>query len=229
MRRQSAVVLIPALLWAAPVPAGMIEDCVQSADRGLQITACTDAIASGEWEGPGLAWAHGNRGNAWAAEGDAAKAIEDYTTALDLDPDFAMSWHNRGLIFAALGDYARAIADYDEAIARDPDFAAAWGSRGVARRETGQLAAALIDLDRAIALAPETARHYQNRANVRCTLGRAEGAAEDRLMAIRLGHFEPSLVQRVLRDKGYYGGEVSGVFDDASIEALREWSRKGCN
>lgn len=227
MRRVQAIVLI-LLLVPGLARAGVIEDCVQSADRPLQIQACTEAIESGRWEGADLAWAYGNRANGWLSLGDTAKALEDYTAALDLDPDFALSWHNRGLVHAALGDYPSAIADYSAAIARDPEFAAAWGSRGVARREQGLLNEALIDLDRAIALAPETARHYQNRANVRCALGVINGAVEDRVAAIRLGYFPAELVQRVLKDKGYYDGEVSGDFDDASIEALRRWTAAGC-
>lgn len=229
MRRPLAAALALFLLEPAPLSAGMVEDCVQSADRELQVAACTEAIESGQWEGAELAWAYGNRGNAWAALRDPAKAVADYTQALDLDPGFAMTWHNRGLVFAALGDWRRAIDDYDQALERDPAFGTAWGSRGVAWRETGELERALGDLDRAIELEPDVARHYQNRANVRCALGQVDGAVEDRMAAIRLGHFDAELVQSVLKEKGYYDGPIDGVFGAGSVKALRAWSEKGCD
>lgn len=228
MRQFAVPVFALSLALPSPAGAGMIEDCVQSADRELQVAACTEAIESGRWEGHGLAWAYGNRGNAWQALRDPANAVADYSKALELDPGFAMTWHNRGLVFAALGDFARAIADYDQALERDPAFGPAWGSRGVAHREIGQLEQALGDLDRAIELEPQAARHYQNRANVRCALGNAEGAVADRVMAVRLGYFTAELVQSVLKEKGFYDGPIDGVFGEASVVALRKWSAAGC-
>lgn len=229
MRRPLAAALALAALAPGPLSAGLVEDCVQSADRQLQIEACTEAIDSGRWEGEALAWAYGNRGNAWQALRDPAKAVADYSRAIDLHPEFALTWHNRGLVFAALGDHRRAIEDYTKAIELDPELATAWGSRGVAHRELGEHEAALADLNRAIELDPEGARHYQNRANVRCALGEVDGAVEDRLEAIRLGHFSPELVQGVLKDKGYYSGPVDGAFGAASVRALRAWTEDGCD
>lgn len=220
--------MIALLLSPAPAAAGVIEDCVQSADRALQIAACTQAIDSGRWEGPELAWAYGNRGNAYQAQRDAANAVADYTRALELDPEVALTWHNRGLVFAALGDFERALADYDQALARDPAFGAAWGSRGVANRELGRHEAALGDLDRAIELDPNGARHYQNRANVRCALGDIEGSVADRVAAIGKGFFTADLVQRVLKEKGFYSGPVDGIFGEASVVALKDWTAGGC-
>ena len=229
MRRPFAAALTLCALSAGQAGAGMVEDCLQSADAELQVSACSEAIDSGRWEGEGLAWAYGNRGNAHAALRQPAKALSDYSTAIDLDPDFALSWHNRGLVFAALGDQERALDDFTEAVQVDPDLATAWGSRGVALRELGRYEEALDDLDRAIELDPDTARHYQNRANVRCALGQVEGSVEDRLTAIRRGHFSPELVQRVLAGKGYYDGPVDGAFGRGSVDALRAWTEAGCD
>lgn len=229
MRRPFAAALTLCALAAGPGRAGVVEDCLQSANAELQVTACTEAIDSGRWEGEGLAWAYGNRGNAYAALREPAKALSDYSAAIDLDPGFALSWHNRGLVFAALGDQERALDDFTEAVQVDPELATAWGSRGVALRELGRHEEALDDLNRAIELDPAGARHYQNRANVRCALGQVDGAVEDRLTAIRLGHFSAELVQRVLAGKGYYSGPVDGAFGRGSVEALRAWTEAGCD
>ena len=58
-----AVVLFVSSL-AAPARAGMVEDCGQEHDLDLQISGCTAAIRSGQWQGKNLAAAYSNR--CWA-------------------------------------------------------------------------------------------------------------------------------------------------------------------
>ncbi len=53
------------------------------------------------------------------------EAIEDYTKAIHLDPDFALAYNNRGVVYHNLEKYDEAIEDYTEAIRLDPDLALA--------------------------------------------------------------------------------------------------------
>ena len=52
------------------------------------------------------------RGNVYGERGDLARAIEDYTQALSLDPDNAYAHFNRGGAYKLLNDRARARADF---------------------------------------------------------------------------------------------------------------------
>ena len=45
-----------------------------------------------------------------------ALAIDEYTTAIQLDPDYAGAYYDRGIAYSNLGQHQRAIEDYDQAI-----------------------------------------------------------------------------------------------------------------
>ena len=94
------------------------------------------------------------QGNFLLMLGQAEKAIEAYSHAIELKPDF-MAYNNRG----------RAIQDYDKAIALKPDYAEAYNNRGVAYEAKGDLGQAIQDYDKAIALKPDYAEAYSNRGN----------------------------------------------------------------
>ena len=57
-------------------------------------------------------------------------AIQDYTEAIRLDPQYAIAYYTRGYAYYDLGQYERAIQDYDEAIRLNPQYANAYYNRG---------------------------------------------------------------------------------------------------
>ena len=59
-------------------------------------------------------------------------AIDNYTKAIKIDPDYVKAYYNRGLAYKELENYKNAIADYTRAIKIDPDFANAYDGRGTA-------------------------------------------------------------------------------------------------
>jgi tetratricopeptide (TPR) repeat protein len=48
-------------------------------------------------------------------------AIEDYSTAIEINPDFFIAYHNRGHAYTLFGKYAEAVADFERAIQLKPD------------------------------------------------------------------------------------------------------------
>ena len=96
------------------------------------------------------------------------RAIADYTTAIQLKPDFAEAYNDRGFAYYLKGDAERAIADYTRAIELRPNYPMAYNSRGVAYMAHGYGAAkSVLDFDRAIELKPDFRYAYINRANAR--------------------------------------------------------------
>ena len=65
-------------------------------------------------------------------------AIEDYTRAIELDPEDAGFYINRGIAYGASGNLSPAIRDLDEAIRLRPEDAIAYYNRGTAYSEMGE-------------------------------------------------------------------------------------------
>jgi hypothetical protein len=89
---------------------------------------------------PRSAIAHRERGRAKAGNMDFAGAIEDFTRAVELNPDDASAWLFRGNLHESLAwpvesesfpdAKGRALMDYNEALKRRPEFASGLIARG---------------------------------------------------------------------------------------------------
>ncbi len=83
-----------------------------AAERGQideAIAHYTRAIESTVWRERHMAYL--SRGNALAGQGNYRQAINDYSAAIQLRPDYAEAWINRGLAFAELAQREQALAD----------------------------------------------------------------------------------------------------------------------
>src|SRR5262249_2075391 len=129
-------------------------------------------------------------GNARMQAGEYALAIEDFNTALRLDPKSADAYHSRGLAYLQLGEHDRAIADLSEAIQLNPTDFRAYFNRGLMYSRTGDYERALADFGEAIRLNPNYAKAYLARSRVYLKMGDAAKADADRQKAFEL---DPSL------------------------------------
>ena len=68
-------------------------------------------------------------------KGEIELAIQNYDTAMKLDPSFAYAYNNRGIIYYEREDYDLAIIDYTKAIELRPDLVHPYNNRN--RTETG--------------------------------------------------------------------------------------------
>jgi tetratricopeptide (TPR) repeat protein len=80
---------------------------------------------------------HFQQGRRHYSKGHYKAAIEQYSAAIKLDPEFTHAYIARGGVFGALEDYPAAIEDYTAAIALNPELAGAYGGRGLARFRNG--------------------------------------------------------------------------------------------
>lgn len=110
--------------------------------------------------------AHANRGAAWAAKNEAHKAIEDFSTAVRLDPSIPSNYQNRARLLVQLNQYPQAIADLNKFISIVPDDPSAFISRGMARHFSGEHDDAIADFNTAIKLAPKESYAYVCRGSV---------------------------------------------------------------
>ena len=117
---------------------------------------------------------------------DYAGQIGDYTSAIQLNPQYADAFNNRGFARFNLGDMDGAIADYDAAIWLNPHFTIAFVNRGNAYARKGNLAQAAADYSSAIQLSPSDDRIYFSRAVTRFSSGDIDGAIADYNSVIQL-------------------------------------------
>ncbi len=88
---------------------------------------------------------HNNRGLAYREEGDFGRAIEAFTKAIELNPNYAVAYNNRGLAYNNVGEFDRAITDYTKAIELKPDFVEAYNHRYDAYYAKGNCDRAIIE------------------------------------------------------------------------------------
>jgi hypothetical protein len=127
-----------------------------------------------------------NRGVSYDALGQRQNAVNDYTKAIQLDPNYAAAYKNRGVSYANLSQRQNAIDDYTKAIQLDPNYAAAYNNRGVSYGNLGQHQNAVNDYTKAIQLDPNYAAAYNNRGVSYRELGDYASAGSDDAKACSL-------------------------------------------
>jgi tetratricopeptide (TPR) repeat protein len=118
--------------------------------------------------------------------GDMKGAIEEYSEALRLHPNFAEVYYKRGLSRNQLGDLKGAIADYSQAISINSSYAGIYNHRGLARHDLGDTKGAIEDFNQALILNPKFPEAYQNRGMTRNRLGDKQVAITDLKTAANL-------------------------------------------
>lgn len=101
-----------------------------------------------------------------------AEALEDFDSALVLEPGAAEPWLLRARALARLGDPAAAARDLQEALRLEPRHFGALLALSELQEERGDLAGALRSLDAALALHPKMPGGEERRRELR---RRAEG------------------------------------------------------
>ena len=163
----------------------------------LLIAACGGGPEGEEWQ------LRSNAGVQLYSEGNLVEAEIEFSEAIRLNPESAMSFNNRGLVRSFQGRFDLAKADFDEALRLDPLLGMAFNNRGFANLNLGDFTKAVDDYDEAIRLnklEPQTANPvtslgpreqrlanaYLNRANAFTQLTRFQDAVTDLSEAIRV-------------------------------------------
>ena len=85
---------------------------VQQGDAAAAIEILNGIVDSGEKVEPkNMASVYNMRGMCYAAKTENEKALEDFTKALELDPEMAEAYGNRAFIWQAMGDEEKAKED----------------------------------------------------------------------------------------------------------------------
>jgi protein O-mannosyl-transferase len=106
--------------------------------------------------------AHNSLGNAYLDLRQVDKAIDQYQTAIAIDPDYAMSHYNLGVGLAATGRLDQAMEEYETAVRLQPTHALAHNNLGNALLAYGRLATAMDHCQEALRIDPQFAEAHYN-------------------------------------------------------------------
>jgi len=137
---------------------------------------------------PYSARAHASMGLALGRENRLFEALEQYKTAVRMDPNYPQLdavFNNMGKCLAGLGMYDEAVKMYDAAIRHNPLCMEAYGNMGAAYYKTGRFAEAIEVLARAEKLDPGFSSVHLGLAMSYTRLGRHEAALDEARLAYR--------------------------------------------
>lgn len=146
-----------------------------------------------------------------------AKAIEDYTNGVKLDPKLAEARINRGAAFASIGRFDEALNDLNEGLKQEPDNSNAYLNRSLIFSIKGQHAKAVNDQNEYLKRKPNANPDmYYERGLSLMALGRAQEAADSFTEAIKRNRTQPIYFRE--RAKAYKAlGDVSRSNADADM------------
>ena len=105
------------------------------------------------------------------------KAIECYSRALEINPNYAKVWYNKGNALSKLGRHEEAIECYDRVLEINQNFAA-WYNKGVVLGELGRYEEEIECYDKALEINPNFAGALNNKGVALSKLRRYEEAIE---------------------------------------------------
>jgi tetratricopeptide (TPR) repeat protein len=109
---------------------------------------------------------HLGRGVEYGDLGKPQEAIQDFTRALELNPDIQDAYKMRGSLYAQSGQIDKAIADLEKYLRFDSLDAVSWNNLAMIHMQYGRLPQALDAFTRTIAIKPDAAISYQNRSKI---------------------------------------------------------------
>jgi tetratricopeptide (TPR) repeat protein len=152
-----------------------------SASDDQQISGCTVLLREGGYPRETQAAQFYNRGQAYGRKGQSDRAIEDFTQAIRLKPNYASAYVSRGRQYVLKGQDDRAIQDFNQAIKVEPNPSDnfAFYNRAGAYHRKNQIDRAIQDYDYAIRVDPDDASALYYRGNAKLGKGDSAGGNAD--------------------------------------------------
>lgn len=104
---------------------------------------------------------HFYQGIEYRRQENGASAIEEFTKAIEIDPDYYFAYYNRARVHCENGELVSCLADYDRAMELRPDNVYWTIERGFLYWQLGDQEKAIVDLEKAQELG--VPREYRER------------------------------------------------------------------
>ena len=106
---------------------------------------------------------YNNRGEVYLRDGKVDKAIDDFNTAVKLQPELAAAHNNRGIAYNKKGKIDKALNNYNTAIRLNPEFAEVYNNLGNIYDDKGDFDKAIVNFNTAIKFKSDFVDAYVNR------------------------------------------------------------------
>lgn len=117
-------------------------------------------------------------------KGEYKEAVDNFTQAIVLDPNYIEAYNNRGLSYDRLNENFKAIEDYSMAILLDDKFTTAYINRGHTYQNIGKHNIAIKDFNKVLSISPRASQAYNSRGKTYAIQKRNDIAIEDFSSAI---------------------------------------------
>ena len=154
-----------------------------------------------------------------------SEAIEAYSRALQLKPDFAIAYYNISLFQFHLHRNADAIQAAEKALAIEPDYDEPYVVIGMSRRESGDLDGAITAFKRAAEMNPGFMEAHANLGEAYIQCKQLDAALRQLQWAIQLHPEEPWLYRTLALTRWKRSEFVAAAADYSRslLLYLRRW------
>lgn len=132
-----------------------------------------------------------NIAQVYTATREYEKALEYFTAAMEMDPNYSEYHNERGSVYLAMGRFDEAIRDYQDAIRLSAPYHEVWANLGQCYRQMGRMEDAVEAYSRALDLEPGVEVARNGRAAALSALGRLDEARADYAAALTLNPEQP--------------------------------------
>ncbi len=106
---------------------------------------------------------YNNRGEVYLREGKVDEAIDDFNTAVKLQPELAAAYNNRGVAHSKKGEIDKALNNYNAAVRLNPEFAEVYNNLGNVYDDKDDFDKAIVNFNTAIKFKSDFVDAYVNR------------------------------------------------------------------
>jgi tetratricopeptide (TPR) repeat protein len=158
------------------------------------------------------AWAYNRRGELLADADRSDDALNDFQSAIALDPTCSLAIHNRAVTFAQQNQFDAALRDFNRVIELNPGLAVAYRNRAELLAALGRMEEAVSDYNQALESLPNDAQLYRDRAYAYQHLGEFSKSMADFNRALEITPDDPdAMTQRgnLAAEQGNYEQAVT--------------------
>jgi len=144
-----------------------------------RISGCTAVIQNGRESPKQLAITLKRRGTVYFYKSDYDRAIQDYTQAIKLDPQYSEAFDNRCWTYATVNKLQDALKDCNESLRLRPNFASTMDTLGFVYLKLGQFDRAIATYSAALVIEPKSVYSLYGRGMAKLKTGDNAGGRAD--------------------------------------------------